>query len=91
MKKKRKALTDFCYEKDSCEDCPLMGMTVCSCGRGHMFDIRIDNEGYMTNAEVIGAYEIVFGKTEKETYADSPILITNADKIKRIDFYFKED
>ena len=97
VEEKRKALIDYCAER-GCTGCPLHGKNTCCCGWGHGFRAKVEDKGYITNAEIIGAYEIVFGKSEPATFSaeletcdDNSITISNVDKIQSISIYFKED
>lgn len=96
---KRRALTRFCDNFSDCSDCKLHGSKVCRCGFGYGFDNEFDKTGYMTDVEIIGAYDLIFGKTETtiETIGyeldsdDNSITISGVDKISNISIYFKED
>lgn len=97
VNEKRQALQAHC-DKGSCRRCKLHGREKCSCGYGHMFDRDPTDDAYMTDAEIIGAYEIVFGSTateeftcELQTVDDNSITIFGVDKIQNITINFKED
>lgn len=67
VEQKREALARYCGSK-RCSRCVLMGDKVCRCGNGASFEgHKAGDSGYMSDAEIIGAYEIVFGKNEIET------------------------
>lgn len=98
---KRKALSQYC--RNSCLKCVLGNKDVCNCGKGHYFTVKKGDYGYMTDAEIIGAYELVFGPTEtiktvtsestitlESAVPDNSITISGVDKISNISIYFKE-
>lgn len=97
IEEKRRALSRFCDNFSDCSGCKLHGNKVCKCGFGYSFDNEFDKTGYMTDAEIIGAYEMIFGSTETETIScelvsdDNLITISGVDKISNISIYFKED
>lgn len=97
VEEKRQVLSDYCG-KQGCSGCLLQGKKTCCCGLGHGFQEEVDDKGYISDAEIIGAYEIVFGKSEPATFSaeletcdDNSITISNVDKIQSISIYFKED
>lgn len=70
VEEKRDALIKYCHNASCINDsCPLQGKTVCTCGCGKTFlNTPDDMDHYMTDAEIVGAYEMVFGqKTEELT------------------------
>lgn len=87
VKEKRKKLQEHC-ENRSCINCLLKGEEVCSCGCGKNFKT-------MSNAEAIGAYEIVFGdetsKTIRTEDDETVITIKSKTPLDSVDIYFKED
>lgn len=101
---KRKALDEYCDHHGCDEYCPLTGFKTCTCGCGGYFTREPDNKAYMSDAEIIGAYEIVFGHSETivsesteqtialDTLVDTnSITISGVDKISNISIYFKEE
>lgn len=67
VEEKRKALTQYCEGKP-CDECPLCSEKLCRCGNGAFFEgHKVGDKGYMSDAEIIGAYELAFGKDEIET------------------------
>ena len=67
VEEKRISLKEYCVKK-SCSECALHGKKVCRCRNNATFDNRrVDESGYISDAEIIGAYELVFGKCEIET------------------------
>ena len=75
---KRDALANFCdSEQTACDYCILSG-NVCNCGNGAWF--KGDNT--LSDAEVIGAYEIVFGYNNE----NDEKMIINTDNVT---IYFK--
>lgn len=58
--KMRRQLVEYCSHR-WCSDCKLES-AACRCGRGAYFDIPKDKSGYMTNEEIVDAYNRVFGK-----------------------------
>lgn len=63
---KRKKLSEHCDES-YCSDCKLTGKNVCLCENVHSFMRPISDHGYMTDAEIIGAYHILFGDDTAES------------------------
>ena len=60
-------MTQYCEQKH-CRECPLCGENVCRCVNGATFEgHKVGDSGHMSDAEIIGEYEIVFGKDEIET------------------------
>ena len=57
----RDKLAEHCHRIAGCNDCGLSG-PVCRCGRGAFFDIPKGDHGYMTDEEIVDAYNQVFGK-----------------------------
>lgn len=67
VEQKREALSRFCAGR-ICSACVLMDEKVCRCRNRATFEgHKVGDSGYMSDAEIIGAYEIVFGKNEIET------------------------
>lgn len=56
----RNLLAEYCSRR-SCADCKL-GYAACRCGRGAFFNIKRGDHGYMTDDEIVDAYNKVFGK-----------------------------
>lgn len=100
VEEKRKALTAYCESK-YCRECSLRDNKVCRCGNGATFeDHVVGSSGYISDAEIIGAYEIVFGKNEIETEELKEAVVipdtTHIDNVKNLyftinHFYNKED
>lgn len=93
---KRQKLREMCRERLGCLNCPLSDSKKCRCTSPYDFSIEPKKMGYITDAEVIGAYEIVFGEDkpqsiELEQLNDDFITISNVNKIQSISIYFKED
>lgn len=91
VEEKREALSRHCDGK-LCSTCALSGEKVCSCGNGGTFKgHKVGDPGYMSDAEIIGAYEIVFGKNEIETEELKEAVVipdtAHIDNIKKFVFY----
>lgn len=56
----RDRLVAYCYPR-YCGDCKL-GYEACRCGRGAQFNVSKGEDGYMTDKEIVDAYNLVFGK-----------------------------
>lgn len=56
----RSMLVEYCSKK-SCGNCEL-GHTACRCGRGAYFNCPKEDSGYMTDEEIVDAYNRVFRK-----------------------------
>lgn len=84
---KRKRLSEHCHNR-RCTGCVLSGKTTCSCGVSSNFET-------MSIAEVIGAYELVYGnelsKTVKTEDDETIITIKSRKPLDSVDVYFKED
>lgn len=92
VKEKRKALDLYC-DKTTCEKCVIGGKEVCRCGCGAYFTNPPEDDNGMSDAEIIGAYEMVFGSTEtafgstETAVADNnSITISGIDKIQAYQF-----
>lgn len=66
IEEKRSKLIDFCREQPRCCDCALGGNAY-KCGVGFAFSIKLGEEGYITDDEIVAAYEIAFPDTEQTT------------------------
>ena len=57
----RNKLVGRCHTISSCETCKLH-FPVCKCGCGYFFDCQKGDYGYMTDEEIVDAYNEVFGE-----------------------------
>lgn len=80
VEEKREALEKHCHSTDCC-NCKLSGQKTCNCGFRCGKDITI--------AEIIGAYEIVFGDSGRG-YTDTGLHIVVGDNCT-INIYKKQD
>lgn len=80
--KKRDRLSEYCAGRN-CTECVLDD--VCRCGRGYSFT----GTNSITNAEVIEAYDMVFGDYNEKD--ETVVIIKSSKNIDNITIYFKED
>lgn len=57
----RGKLSEYCHGKQRCSECRL-DAPVSRCGCGYFFTIPKGEDGYMTDKEIVDAYNLVFGK-----------------------------
>lgn len=57
----RRMLAEHCHGIAGCGDC-ILGGPMCRCGRGAFFVSPKGSNGYMTDEEIVDAYNRVFGK-----------------------------
>lgn len=67
---KRSVLAGYCEDSILCSTC-LLGGDVCRCGNGYFFTDSEKSAGYMTDEEIIAAYDIVFSTSPEASIKDS--------------------
>lgn len=93
VKEKRKALDKYC-EKRICADCKLTGKSVCKCGNGYSFAASCGSDQHISDAEVIGAYEMLFGHDDDAYVTDDDLIIIKSPSGRMVDnivINFKEE